>query len=736
MRGLYAVLLTAAMAQAQEADVSDVEKLLDEPVVVGASRAKEQASDAPGTITTVTQEQLRQYGLRTVADAMNFLSVGLLALDPLHAVEVGARGVLLHGDYGNHLVVLVDGHLLNEPWDGTAYVEQGLGIPIELIDHLELMPGPGSVNYGSYAMLGVVNIVTRRAKDLPLQVHLEGSLSPGQDVAAAPVFAGFGGGGRLSVLGGYERALLGVPFEVVLGLEYQASRGQVLTFAPQTGLLDTDGTRTWPMNWGPQTPLGTWGGTTSNWGGGAPSGVLKVRWGEWELWAKGNVYQRGSPAMGSLAVVEGDFGADNWERDRFLSLELKWTHALNARVTVSARGYFDLYDYFENQVVSSWTTFGSGAPLQVDPRNFTFLSQQTGSSQWGGVELQAAVDWLGDGRFPLLAGVDGRGRAYQSSEPFRGVDGVLLDTLARYAVTEWQVAPWVQQRVRLWSWLTLNLGLRLDAQSTFAPTFSPRVALVWVTPWEGHLKLMYSSAFRSPVGFERFQQFANYQVQDPFLAPEKVRTGELSYEQRFGRQRVLVVGFVSSYTELIRLELAPVYLAANGEYWYVNQGALLNVGASALFEGSVGRLGYGVSVTGAVNRSDDPLVASPTWFGNARVSWSFGERRPRVSLAAAFTGPSLTDVALNTAEGVGYSLAKQWAAPQVNVRVALELPTLPVKGLSARVVVGSSLTAFSPFVAGPQQSPDPANPGAGPNLSPNTRLFGMASVSWALDAPR
>jgi len=141
-----AVLWSATPAWAD--DEAELEGLLAEPVVSGASKSAEPASDAPATTSVLTAADMRRYGMRSLAEAIDFLGMGLVTQDPLHAVEIGSRGVLITGDYGDHLLVLVDGHVVNEPWNGTAYYEQGLAVPLELIDRVELILGPGSVLYG------------------------------------------------------------------------------------------------------------------------------------------------------------------------------------------------------------------------------------------------------------------------------------------------------------------------------------------------------------------------------------------------------------------------------------------------------------------------------------------------------------------------------------------------------------------------------------------------------------
>lgn len=152
---LVAWVLAAGVASAQaQTNVDDLEGLLDVKVVSGTSRAQERTEDAPATVTVVTADELRRFGMKSLSEVINFLSVSMVSQDPLHAVEVGSRGVLFTSDYGTHLLVVVDGHVMNEKWNGTAYFEQGLGVPFEFIDHVELIVGPGSVLYGSSAMLG------------------------------------------------------------------------------------------------------------------------------------------------------------------------------------------------------------------------------------------------------------------------------------------------------------------------------------------------------------------------------------------------------------------------------------------------------------------------------------------------------------------------------------------------------------------------------------------------------
>ena len=106
------------------------------------------------TVRTVTQDDIRAYGARTLDEA--------LALLPGVQIRTGGAGVPrvdVRGFRGRHVVLLLDGIPLNSTFDGQA--DPSL-IPVEEIAEIKLMPGTGSVLYEQGGLGGVINIVTRR----------------------------------------------------------------------------------------------------------------------------------------------------------------------------------------------------------------------------------------------------------------------------------------------------------------------------------------------------------------------------------------------------------------------------------------------------------------------------------------------------------------------------------------------------------------------------------------------
>ena len=192
-------------------DVDELESLLSQNVVTTASTEAETASSAPATSVTLTAEDLRVYGIRSIDEAINFLALGVVTTDTLRAPDIGARGVLVPGDNGKHFLLLVNGHAVNDPLYGAARFDQGAGIPLDVIDRIEVIVGPGSVLYGSNAMFGTVNVVTKRAKDY------EGARVIVESALPISVRAAAGAGTTFT--------LFGLPAEIVTQLEYYKQDG-------------------------------------------------------------------------------------------------------------------------------------------------------------------------------------------------------------------------------------------------------------------------------------------------------------------------------------------------------------------------------------------------------------------------------------------------------------------------------------------------------------------------------
>jgi outer membrane receptor protein involved in Fe transport len=687
----------------------DLEAALEQPVVSAASKTAEAASTAPATATIITAEDLRRYGVHSLDEAINFLSMGMITQNPLHSVDVGARGVLLTADYGNHVLLLVDGHVMNEQWGGTAYFERGAAVPFELIDHIEVILGPGSVLYGSNAMLGVINIVTKRAKDYE-GVHLIGE---------AEVHSLRGGAGAGSTF-----KLFGEPGEVTFQAEYYTQRGPTFAFGPQLG--------------------GAWGGEAddSYWTQ-IPAGYLRVVLGDFEASFRAATYKRGTPYVNSFNQFSGDFDdPDGYELDRWLSADLKHRAHIGQVMTLTSRVYADTYDY--QQYLTS-TNPDECLPGQDQGCRTGLI----GVSRWIGAELQTNFDWFGSGMLTTMIGVDGKLRRVGSRQDAVDlVTGENPGSFGSYEQDERAVAVYGQQTFNPVPWLGLNGGLRYDLDERFGSSLSPRAA-VSVSPWQGGtLKAIYSQAFRAPSSYESFYVDPDYQVASDELRPETVRSVEASVEHRFGSHRIMAGVFRSWWYDMVFLgSLSPAELQtaiSAGELVpgstegvvFRNAAQIDNWGFNAGAEGSLAsrRLHYGINVTGAQSRRDvagDDLTAqelpvAPQFFGNARLAYQLPGNLPTLGLVVRWTGKRPADRAFD-----GAFTPRPYAPPQIELKGTVSGDVTFVKGLSYRVTGGYAFAAEAPYVAGPVQAATPEQPAA--ELAPVEQFKASVGLQYDFD---
>ncbi|MDB4996680.1 MAG: hypothetical protein JWM74_4112, partial [Myxococcaceae bacterium] len=623
--GSFAMTLLgiSAFASVARADDAELEGLLDQTVLTTASKVSEVGSTAPGTSTVITAEDLRRYGIHNVAEAIDFLAIGASGGE-----QLGARGVRLEGDFNEHFLLLIDGHTVNSPVIGGAPLGMEVGVPLELVDHIELVLGPGSVLYGSNAMLGVINVITKRAKDFPgTRVGVESNLPYGV---------------RAWTGAGYELKVLGQPSEITVGLEYQRSDGPNPYFTPEnTGVDPLTGKLA--RYSGDPNGTGIWGGQSKHSAlAESPSAFARFVVGNFEASVRASSLKEYS----NLAFAHFDDPA-NRRIHRRLAFEVKHRALLSSVVQVSTRLYAD---YADSQTTLK-SSLGSICPIAT---NGTCAFENLDAGRWAGVEVQTTFDWRKDGTLVTLLGVDPRVRSGQGKiDTLDAATGApITNSFGIIDRTDATVGAYVQQTWRPIAVLGLNAGLRFDADPRFNPKASPRLAAT-LNVWRGGVvKVMYAEAFRAPSFHESFFTHPLQAAGD--VREESVSSIEASLEQKFGAQRLLFGVFKSTWKDLIQLHFfTPAEaqeLVRSGKAslppvsQYQNHEAIQNFGFNTGFDGSIGdgNVRYGATLTAALARSGSatsesvPLTGSPRLFGNARVSYVLPAKLPTVGFATHF----------------------------------------------------------------------------------------------------
>ncbi|MCD0503182.1 TonB-dependent receptor domain-containing protein [Bordetella petrii] len=131
------------------------------PVVVTATAWERSQEAAPASVTVIDGDALRRQPVLDLADAVrDTVGVGL------EDAGLGRRGISIRGMSAEHTLMLVDGQRVNSSASAIAHSDFELGwVPTEAIERVEVVRGPMSSLYGSEALGGVVNVITRRATD-------------------------------------------------------------------------------------------------------------------------------------------------------------------------------------------------------------------------------------------------------------------------------------------------------------------------------------------------------------------------------------------------------------------------------------------------------------------------------------------------------------------------------------------------------------------------------------------
>ena len=188
---LSGLCLAARNSLAAELDLADLslEQLL-EVKVVSASKFEQRGRDAPSAVQVIGREEIRRHGWRTLTEALNTLP-GLYASNDKAYDFQGARGFQITGDYNTRFLLLVDGQRNNDNIYQSAMTGSEGWLDMSTIERIEYIPGPGSALYGSNAMFGVINVITRQSDGTgqsELSARLSGLYGNGVNLVSSHIF--------------------------------------------------------------------------------------------------------------------------------------------------------------------------------------------------------------------------------------------------------------------------------------------------------------------------------------------------------------------------------------------------------------------------------------------------------------------------------------------------------------------------------------------------------------------
>ncbi len=533
--------------------------------VYGASKYEQKLMEAPASVTIVNRDEIKKYGYRNLADVLRSVR-GFFVTNDRNYQYLGVRGFNRPGDYNTRILLMVDGHRLNDGLYDQAPIGYDFPVDIDLVERVEVIRGPSSSIYGTNAFFAVVNVITRNGRDLSNKLHgVEASADGGS-------FNSYKA--RLT----YGRQWAEGP-EVLLSGSYYDSQGDRLFFRETN-------------------PSKTHGGVTLNCDYERfQSAFSKLALKDFTLTGVYHNREKGVPT-GAYGTVLGDPRTQTIDTRAYL--DLKYDHTFASDWQVLARLSVDHYPYKGRYF---FNVADRGEPFdEVENRD-------TAQADWWGGEVQVSKKLFE--RHKVIMGTEYRDyfRLNQANFDVAPFTPILDD---KRDAKVW--AFYAQDEVTIFKNLRLNAGLRYDHYSSFGGSLNPRVALIYNPFKQSALKLLYGQAFRAPNVYELYYQDGGVtQKPSPGLRPEKINTYEVVWEQYFAKNyRVTASGYYYNINDLITQQVDP----ADGLIVFKNAeqvealGVELEMGGKWA-SGLEGRLSYALQNT-KNSQTERLLTNSPT----------------------------------------------------------------------------------------------------------------------------
>ncbi|MBQ7443645.1 MAG: TonB-dependent receptor [Bacteroidaceae bacterium] len=493
-----------------------VERGLDE-VVVTATGTAHRLKDVPVQTEVIGRRELEQMGGRSIEEILSTLTSSFAFSED----DMGSQ--MQMGGLGNaYILILIDGKRLHG--DNGGENDLGLIDPAR-IERIEIVKGAASALYGSDAIAGVVNIITRKYDRDGLL--LENTTR----------------GGSYSDLRQHNAVGLAVGrFSSLTSFQLQHSDGWQNTASedPRQTEFPIHDSRNMTVN------------RHTNWQV-AERMTFAVTPGL-ELYAEGSIYwKRIYRPSGKYAAVDVKT-YDLQYRNASASVGGRWVPTSRVAVTLDVDWNRHAYEYVFTDTTlvdgyDPWGRFTHYFPYFPGQTNLQSDQRRTMAHLKGVFELPA--------RNRLSAGIEGRWDWLKAPMRVDGGGTVRDNTEALYVQDEW--SPW-----RL---LQLTGGLRLDRNAQFGLHLTPKLsAMVSPTEWL-RLRASWSQGFKTPTPKEQHYRYVREMsgtylyLGNASLRPQTSNYGSLSAEVGSGGLSVSVTGYVNKVDDMITLVTIPNYQA-------------------------------------------------------------------------------------------------------------------------------------------------------------------------------
>ena len=503
-----------------------IEELMDINVV-SASLREENLSDAPAPMYIVTSQQIKKRGYSTLKDVMEDIP-GYVDLSDTNENIAGVRGAF--ASTTNKILIMINGHRMNSLSLGRYNTDQFIGM--DSVERIEFIMGPGSVLYGTGAVVGVVNIITKKPADSEgLYTHNkfgsfydEHSLTYGQSSDEIDIFA------NITYLDGNGNKI---------------SQPAYLDVVP-SGQTQAPGDIYWnryPENW---------------------SGLLSLTYKNTDI-----LIRRGHASRATPRVPNGSFYIYEQEED------IGWPAVYQQDdFFVDAKTHFDLSDDTKLVINPSYHRIHLREQSWISQYGVNRLPPLGSRSGQNSIEehwqLKTYIDKSFSENLDAIAGMDFLYADFKQAEGIVISDGNTVEIIPeRSEEGTWPIfGAFGQLTWRPTDKLNITGGLRFDDfDKQGNPKLTSRFGAVYQADENWKIKALYGESYLSPQ-WEHTQMNPNYFafVSNSNLDPEELRSGDLIVDY----QKDSCSGWIDLFIQDIDGIITPT--TQDGKQIYTNMG--------------------------------------------------------------------------------------------------------------------------------------------------------------------
>jgi len=487
----------------------------DEKVSI-ATKSETTIGSAPGIITVITSEQIKQMGFRTLADVLKTVPGFDISMDKSGQKNIAVRGVL---DIDSPKVrVMIDGHSINEPGSGGASWNF-YDLVVENIRRIEIIRGPGSALYGQNAFLAVINVITKDTDDIDgFQWTASGdnfnmqnyNMLFGKEIGDLKISGFFD---YLDTEGPSEK----IEQDILFPAAFSNSPGRSQNEKEKTDLN------------------------------------LKLSYKGLELKGK-YMKNRREGYIGFADALSDD---TEW-KDTYIFSELTYPLRLSDKFTIVPRTYYDQYKgdwlvesrpegFFIEPFPGFQVVYPDGIKISARIKYRTIgFENQVNYNVFEGNDLTFGFQYEWIHQHEINSDANIHPLTFEPLPSFRDFSKDL--PLARKATRQiWSL--YLQDEWNITNDIDLTVGVRYDHFTRFGGTTNPRVGLAWRFMEDAYMKCLFATAFRAPNFNKLFLVNNPAELGNPSLDPEEVNTFEVGVGYNFTKR---ISGSVNYFFNRIR----------------------------------------------------------------------------------------------------------------------------------------------------------------------------------------